>query len=121
MGGRSAAMNVWASGARNRRNGESIARGHGGHRGGWDWWGKRCGERPGFRCEKQAKWGEHRTEVTEVTEGDRDWWGKRCGERPGFRGESQARGKHRRGHGGHRRGIGIDGESDAVNVWAFGA
>jgi hypothetical protein len=62
-----------------------------------------------------VKWEEDRTEVTEVTEGDRDWWGKRCGERLGFRCESQATGesiaqRSRRS----QRGIGIGGENAAV-------
>jgi hypothetical protein len=44
-----------------------VTEGIGGH--GGDRWKKRFGGHRGFRCEKEAKWGEHRTEVTEVTEG----------------------------------------------------
>jgi hypothetical protein len=66
--------------------GRASHRGHGGHRGGWDWWGKRFGGHRGFRCEKQR----NRESIAQ---------------------------RSRRS----QRGIGIGGESDAVNVRASGA
>jgi hypothetical protein len=57
--------------------------------------------------------GKHRTEVTEVTEGDWDWWPKIFGERPEARGREPGEwGKHR------TEGIRIGGEGSPVNIEA---
>jgi hypothetical protein len=56
-------------------------------------------------CEKQVKWGEHRTEVTEVTEGmGFGFLGRVCGERLGFRARSS---RWRSIHTGYRGGLGL--------------
>jgi hypothetical protein len=91
IGGESAAVNIWPS-VRESCKRESIAQ-RSRHRGGWDWWGKRCGERLGIGCEN-GKRGKHHTEVTEASEG-LGLMPKGHGERPGFRCENQANGKRR--------------------------
>jgi hypothetical protein len=52
-----------------RQRGKSSHRGHGGHRGGkLELMAENLGEHRGFRARNYAKGGNHRTEVTEVTE-----------------------------------------------------
>ncbi|HSZ77002.1 MAG TPA: hypothetical protein VK775_06355, partial [Chthoniobacterales bacterium] len=52
-------------------SGKASHRGHGGHRGGiWGWRRIAFGEHQGLLGEIRAIWGKHRTEVTEVTEGE---------------------------------------------------
>jgi hypothetical protein len=65
-------VNTGAAGRERSAMGKASHRGHGGHRGGngdLDG-GASFRERRGFRARNKRKWGKHRTEVTEVTEGE---------------------------------------------------
>jgi hypothetical protein len=71
---------------------------------------------------KRAIWGEHRTEVTEVTEGELAFLGERIQRAQWLMGEKSAnlgRASHR-GHGGHRGGTGVFGREDSEGAVADG-
>jgi hypothetical protein len=95
-------------------------RGHGGHRGGFKIGAKGLRVNRGDLCEKQPKRREHRTEVTEVTEG-----GKIGGERSAVnsgdfvRETAETKRASHRGHGGHRGGFKIGGERSAGEPRGF--
>jgi hypothetical protein len=99
-----------ASGRETHLSERASHRGHGGHRGGF----LGAMVRAGFRWTssllggKHAHRGEHRTEVTEVTE--EDFWGRWCERALGwtsrFSRETHASGRaSHRGHRGHRGGF----------------
>ena len=89
MGGRSDSVDIGASGARNRRNGESIAQRSRRSQRGWDW---DCWEGAAVNVwdsEREAVDGEA---STQATEGDWVWWPKGCGETSGLPVRDQANG-----------------------------
>src|ERR1700761_7646043 len=62
---------AWLLGGKGREKGKASHRGHRGHRGGLRLGGARLFRgQHGFWAGKDAKKGKHRTEATEVTEGD---------------------------------------------------
>jgi hypothetical protein len=98
-------------GARNTRKGKASHRGHGGHREGIGGWGRNyLPGTPPLRARATRPRGKHRTEVTEVTEGD-----PRLGAEPlaGDTTRSGARNtcKGKASHGGHI------GHGEAIGDW----
>ena len=105
-----------------RHAGKASHGGHRGHRGGIGIGGERLAVNTGLPGRGPREWGKHRTEATEVTEGDWDWWRKRFGEHRSFRCENHAKGESiARRPQRSQRGIGIGGESASVNTGASGA
>ena len=90
-----------------REEGKASHGGHGGHRGGSGWWVKLLSGTLCSWVRESREEGKHRTEVTEVTEGDRVGGRNFCREHCGLGARNTRRGKaSHRGHEGHRGGSG---------------